>query len=225
MIDYIKNFYRQNRFLCILELITFTLVVSSAIVFKLSFFKLLPLCVSLVVMFLSAKVSRYAFLLGGVNSILYAVSYFSMTLYSNAAYALAVSFPLQIITFINWHKKSTGAKTELRRLSRLQLTVSVVLFAAAWIALFFIFFFMGSSYMILDNTSTLLGIAVTILTMLRFKEYAPLQIVSGLLTLVLHISVFLDTPSQLPYVIFSLYSIICTIIAVRRIYLDNKTAK
>ena len=193
MIDYIKNFYRKNRFLCILELITFTLVVSSAIVFKLSFFKLLPLCVSLVVMFLSAKVSRYAFLLGGVNSILYAVSYFSMTLYSNAAYALAVSFPLQIITFINWRKKSTGEKTELRRLSVKQLTVSVILFAVAWIALFFIFFFMGSSYMILDNTSTLLGIAVTILTMLRFKEYAPLQIVSGLLTLVLHIPYF-STP-------------------------------
>jgi len=222
MIDYIKAFYRKNRFLCISELITFIAVVTSAIVFKLSFFKLLPLCISLVVMFLSAQVSRYAFLLGGVNSILYAVSYFSMTLYTSAAYALAISFPLQIITFINWHKKSTGAKTELRRLSRLQLTVSVVLFAAAWVALFFIFFFMGSSYMILDNTSSLLGVAVTILTLLRFKEYAPLQIVSGILTLVLHISVFIDTPSQLPYVIFSLYSIICTVIAVRRIYLDNK---
>ena len=81
---------------------------------------------------------------------------------------------------------------------------------------------MGSSYMILDNTSSLLGIAVTILSLLRFEEYAPLNVVSGILGLVLHISVFLDTPSQLPYVIFTAYSIICAVIAVRRIYLEKK---
>lgn len=224
MISTIKNFYRQNRFLCILELITLVSVVGTAIAFKLSFFKLLPLCISLVVMFLSAQVSRYAFLLGGINSVLYAISYFSMTLYTSAAYALAVSFPLQIITFINWHKKSTGAKTELRRLTKKQLILSAIILAVAWITLYVVFSLMNSTYMILDNTSSLLGIAVTILSLLRFKEYAPLNIVSAIIGLILHISVFLNTPSQLPYVIFAIYSITCVTIATRRIYMSRKKA-
>jgi len=225
MLRSLKKFYKSSPFLCILELCTFLLIIASAIIFKQHPLRVLPLCISLFIMFLQAQVNRYAFLLGGINSVFYAVSYFSMTLYTSAVYALAVSFPLQIITFINWQRKTTKNRTELRRLSKLQLILSAALFAAAWVALFFAFKLMGSSYMILDNTSSLLGIAVTILTLLRFKEYAPLNLVSGVIGLIMHITVFLNDRSQITYVIFSVYSLVCMVATLYNIRRNEKTAE
>ena len=225
MLRSLKQFYQNNRFLCILELCTLVLVLGTAIAFKQSILQLLPLCISLVIMFLQAQVNRYAFLLGGLNSILYAISYFSMTLYTSAVYALVVSFPLQIITFINWQKRTKGNQTELRRLSKGQLILLIVGCIVAWLFLFAVFSLAGSPYMILDNTSSLLGIVVTVLTMLRFMEYAPLQVISGIVGLILHISVFLDTPSQITYVIYSVYSIICILLAICRMYRTQKAQK
>ena len=67
-------------------------------------------------MLLQARVSRYAFLVGGLNSILYTGAYLLMGLYTTAAYTFLTSFPLQMITFINRNKKTKAGVTELRKM-------------------------------------------------------------------------------------------------------------
>lgn len=74
-------------------LITAAAITAAGLWFHQNFFRILPLYVSLFVMILSAQVNRYAFLLGGLNLILYAAVYFVYGLYGMAAYALLVSFP------------------------------------------------------------------------------------------------------------------------------------
>lgn len=69
-------------------LITAAAITAAGLWFHQNFFRILPLYVSLFVMILSAQVNRYAFLLGGLNSILYAAVYFAYGLYGMAAYVL-----------------------------------------------------------------------------------------------------------------------------------------
>ena len=72
----------------ILAFIVLIYLVFGTLFFRLHIANVLPLFFSVFIMFLQSRVNRYAFLIGALNSILYAVAYFYMTLYSSAAYAL-----------------------------------------------------------------------------------------------------------------------------------------
>lgn len=220
-----KSFFQQNRFLCILATVTLISIAGTGIWFHQSFWQILPLFISLCVMFLQAKVNRYNFLVGGCNSILYAISYFSMTLYASAAYALFLSFPLQIISFFNWNKKTTEHVTELRRLTAKQRIFYTVGLMIAWLILFVVVSAFGSVYWVWDNTATLLGIVATVLSMLRFTEYTVFQIMTQIISLVMHIRIFWDTPSQITYIIYSVYALLCTILAIIRIQKNQRFVK
>lgn len=78
----------------------YILMIINIIRYKPSAFLYIPLFVSVLVMLLQARVSRYAFLVGGINSVLYMISYIKMSLYAMAIYSISVSFPLQMITFL-----------------------------------------------------------------------------------------------------------------------------
>lgn len=212
-----KKFVRDNLFIFICAAITFVCVLSTAIIFKQNPIKTLPLFISLFVMLLNARVSRYAFLVGGLNSILYAISYALMGLYANAVYAFIVSFPLQLITFFNWKKKTSGGVTELRKMSWGVRGCVLLGLAVIWPLVYFaVSALPGANQSILDVTGTLLGILVTILSMLRFSEYAPLNLVSVAISLATHTMIFLDDASNITYVIFTVYSGICIVSAIVR---------
>lgn len=154
-----KKFIKDNLFVLICAAITFVCVLSAAITFRQHPLKTLPLFVSLVVMLLQARVSRYAFLLGGLNSVLYALSYSLMGLYASAIYALVSSFPLQIITFINWRRKTSGGVTELRKMSGGVRLLVLLGFALVWPAVYFtISSLPGATQSALDVTGTLIGL-------------------------------------------------------------------
>lgn len=211
-----KEFLKDNLFVFICASITFVAILASAIIFKQNPIVTLPLFISLFVMFLNARVSRYAFLVGGLNSILYAVSYLFIGLYAMAINALVISFPLQIITFINWNKRTEGGITALKKMKWKWRILLSLAFVFAWVAMYVIFSLAGSPYLVLDNTAALIGITVTVLSMLRFSEYAPLNLVSVAISLVTHTVVFLDDPSNITYVIYTLYSGICIVAAMIR---------
>ncbi|MBP3376512.1 MAG: nicotinamide mononucleotide transporter [Clostridia bacterium] len=212
-----KKFIKDNLFVLICAAITFVCVLSAAITFKQHPLKTLPLFVSLVVMLLQARVSRYAFLLGGLNSVLYALSYSLMGLYASAIYALVSSFPLQIITFINWRRKTSGGVTELRKMSGGVRLLVLLGFALVWPAVYFtISSLPGATQSALDVTGTLIGLLVTVLSMLRFSEYAPLNLVSVAISLTTHTMIFLSDTSNITYVIYTLYSGICLTAAMIR---------
>ena len=50
-------------------------IILCSIIFKQMFIKTLPVCVSLVVMLLSARADRWCFILGSINSVIYIIGY------------------------------------------------------------------------------------------------------------------------------------------------------
>lgn len=182
-------------------LLTFVLITAAAIIFRQHPFRFLPLCVSLVIYFLQARVSRYAHLLGSLNSIAYAIVYIGLGIYASAAQALLISFPMQLATFFMWRRRADGHSTHLRRLSVKGALLTLALFSVAWVALYFILRSLGSTSQILDNTSTLLGVLIYILTMFSFIEYTYLQILSNLVVILLHASLLKEKPGQITYMI------------------------
>ena len=69
--------------------ISFLLIVIAIIHYKPSPFLFIPLLVSAIIMLLQSRVNRYAFIVGAINAILYAIAYMKMSLHMR----LCTSFP------------------------------------------------------------------------------------------------------------------------------------
>ncbi len=183
------------------------------IMFKQAVWRMIPLYVSLVIALLQSHVNRFAPLLGGANSLLYTAVYFSYALYGQALYALLVSCPLQIVTFVCWQKRKSGNSTILRRMPNVMKILVSVAFVGIWLLLAFFRKNSDSAYYLLDNTVTLLGIIATIVTMLSFVEYTVLMIINGCCTIWLYISMLETNPEQFTYLVFAVYSLLCAVLA------------
>jgi nicotinamide riboside transporter PnuC len=173
---------------------------------------------------LQSRANRYASLLGGMNSILYALVYIYLGLYASAGYAILFSFPLQIMTFILWSRRKQGESTRFRKMSW-RCRVAVLLgYLACFVILRAVLQAAGSNYQLLDNLTSLTGILISVLTMFAFVEYTWLMLPSGILSIVLNLSTMQTNPEQITYVIFSFYSIICVSIQffrVRKLYAEQ----
>lgn len=189
--------------------VTAILITAAGIYFGQSALRILPLYVSLVIGLLQSKVNRFAPLIGSVNAVLYAAVYAYYHLYASALYALLISCPLQAVTFFRWKKRAWGQSVQLKRMRPKQRLLAVFAAILIWLAMCGIMTLLGSSYMLLDNTVTLLGIAVTVLTMLAYIEYTWLSIPNGIVSILLYAAMLCDNPEQLTYLVFSLYSFAC----------------
>lgn len=204
------------------------LITVTGILFGQSFLRILPLYISLMIGLLQSQVSRYAPLIGGFNSVLYALVYFYYGLYASAGYALLISGPLQIITFIRWKKKAYKHSTVFRSMTWKQRGLLTAACVSVWVVLYLILSAFGSSYRLLDNTTTLFGIVITVLTMLSFVEYTVLMIPSSLISIALYAVMIKDSPEQITYLIYSLYSFSCQCVAfvnARKLYREQQTLK
>jgi nicotinamide mononucleotide transporter PnuC len=197
--------------------VTFVALLISFITLNIPFLKILPLFISLIVMLMQSNVNRYGYLLGGVNSILYAVIYVSAGVYASAASALLFSLPVQLITFLRLQKHSYKQSTVLKKLSSKGRLISLFIFFAFWCLTIGILTLLGSNFAFLDTSVSLLGIGVSILTMLAYKEYAPLWLLSSFLSLLLNIQMTLSDISFFPYVVSGVYNLICTLFAVYKV--------
>ena len=194
---------------------TFVVITVLAICFRQPPYRYLPLCISLMIHLLQSRVSRYAYLLGSLNSILYAAVYVGLGVYASAASALLLSFPLQLCTFFMWRKRADGHATRLRRMRMRGYVLTLLLFAVAWSCLYFVLRALHSTSQILDNTATLLGVLVYVLTMFSFIEYTYLQIVCNVFSILLQVSLLRDHPGQVTYMVLTLYA---TVFAVRAVF-------
>ncbi|MBQ8641797.1 MAG: nicotinamide mononucleotide transporter [Clostridia bacterium] len=214
-------FTRENLpRLCLIG-VTAVLITVTGILYGQSALRILPLYISLIVGALQSQASRYASLIGGCNSLLYMLVYLYLGLYASAGYALLFSCPVQIATFIRWSRNSYGSSTRFRRLTGKQRILVGAGFLVCFGVLYLVLKAAGSSYQLLDNVSSLLGILISILTMLAFIEYTWLMLPSGLLNIVLNAATMLEHPEQITYLIFSLYSLICVtkqFFRVRKLY-------
>ena len=213
MLKKLSETVKNNKALVSAIAVTFVALLVSSIMLKVPFIKALPLFISLVVMFLQANVSRYTFLLGAINSLIYAIPYYQMTLYSSMASTILTSFPFQLAAFIGWNKKTENNVTELKTLSWKKRGLLVLIMAAFWVALYFVFSIFGSKYMILDNTGVIIGIVASVLSVLRYMEFSIFQILALILSTALNIAVLLDDPTQLPYVLYNFYAAFCIVLS------------
>ena len=208
--------------------LTFIAIISSSIAVKQPFIRTLPLIISLFVMLFQADANRYGYIAGGLNSLLYAWIYLRLGLYATAANALFFSFPIQLLTFFNWNNHSYKHSTIFKKMSGRMRLLTISGFIVVWVAVFISLKLAGSQYAVLDNTLSLLSILVSILTMLAYIEYSYLWLVSTAINILLNIQVMSNEPSYLPYVIFSVYSMWCVIVAfinVHRLYKTQQGEK
>lgn len=177
-----------------------------------SFLKTLPTLVTLVVQIMMVHANRYGFLVGGCNAALYGVGYLTEGLYFSAASAMLFSFPMQIWSFFHWRKHSDGQRVSFR-LMKPWVTVCTVsgMLAAWWACLRFLSpLFEDATYPALDAYCFVSGIVVTVLMTFRFVEAQYLNLIAGTVTVVMWILIVLQRPSNVNFLIISIYNVILT---------------
>ena len=218
---------KEQKFSYALLLVTAVMITWTGIAWKQQVFRIIPLYVSLFVGMLQSRASRYASLLGGINCLIYTVVYFSLGLYAMALQALLITGPFQLFTFVRWGRHAYKHSTQFRCLSGKQATGMLAAFVISFLVLYWVMSKVGSSYRILDNALTLIGIFTSILTLLSFREYTWLMLVTGVFSIVLDATMMKEYPGQITYLVFSLYSMLCIIrqfFSVRNLYKEQKGA-
>ncbi len=207
------QFSKKDIFIFILMGCTAVLITVAGIYFHQSFLRILPLYISLVIGLLQSRINRYANLIGSINSLLYGAVYIYYNLYGSAFSALLFSFPIQLFTFIRWNKNKWEHSTVLRKMSPKQRILLLIGFMGALAVLGVVLPLMGSQYVFLDSATTLLGILIYFLTMFAFVEYTFLMVINGVIGIILYITMLGDTSETATYLIYSVYSFICTVFA------------
>lgn len=209
-----KTFSRPM--LALLALVALLITVTG-LIFKQSFINILPLYISLFVALLQSGVNRTAYLIGALNSLLYAVVYVHFKLYASAVYAVLFSCTIQLATYFRWSRRPRGQATVFRALSARGRLGLLAGFALAWAGAWFILSGTDSGYRILDISTSLLGILVALLTMLAYIEYVPLMIFSLLVNIALYIAMMREHPAQITYLIYALFSLTCQFRALKKV--------
>ena len=173
-------------------------------------FKTTPTLVTLAVQLLLIAANRYGFLLGGTNSILYAIVYFIEGVPFSGFFALLVSAPIQIYSFFEWKKNSKGSKVSLRTLStKWRIIVGVSILALWAVCYFWLSRYMRMTIPLCDTVIFTLGTVVTVLAAIRFIESQYLSFISSLVSLVMWIILTVRDPSNINYAIISIYNAYC----------------
>ncbi len=200
-------------------LITGILITVAGILFRQPWYYILPLYISLFVMLLQARANRYAFLLGGLNCILYTVVYVFLQLYATALSTLLISCTLQILTFFRWKRNAYGNSTVLRCLSNKQRWLCAVACVVAWMGMNLLFSGTDASLLkrLLDNASFVVGLVATLASLFSLVEYPVLQLMGNLLSFPLYILLMTEDLGQTTYLIFNIYSVVCVCMSWRTV--------
>lgn len=212
---------KKKVFYGVLIAVTFLLVTYFAIRYNENFVMVVPLYISMSVMFLQSQVNRYTFLVGGINSVFYALVLFYTTLYSSAAFALFFSAPMQIWTFINWNKNSYGKATVFRRLNVKDALFAILSFIVIWIVAYLITAKGKSDYLLLDSLAFSIGVVNTVLTSLCFVEYAYFTPVGNMINIIIYSQMINERPVMMAYLVYSCYAVLCQLFGIyktRKIY-------
>lgn len=208
-----------------LILVTAATITVTGIIFGQVWWKMIPLYVSLVVGLCQTRASRYASLIGGTNSVLYAGVNLAEGLPGQSAYSLFVSCPFQIATFIRWSKNKYKQSTKFRRLGWKMRGLVALIFAICMAVTCLVLTLMNSSYVILDAAMMLIGIFTMVLTLLSFVEYSWFMLCTGVVSIILDAVMMADNPARITFLVFSVYSMICVtlqFITVQRLYKEQQ---
>lgn len=184
-----------------------------------------PLYVSICVLFIQSGVNRWAFLIGAINALFYAAVYVYDGLYLTAVSAALFSFPVQLWTFFRWKKKDTDGKTVFYTLKNSTRCLIALGFAILFAILYKLLQHFGSDWGVYDCSSMLLGIIVTVLCAVPYVEYSPLQCLSTFISLVMFTKMALKDPIQYTYLAYEIYCTFCVsqaFVRIMKIYRKQK---
>ena len=209
----------------VMIVVTAVAITVTGIMYGQLWWKMLPLYISLVVGLFQTQANRYATLVGGTNSVIYAGVNFAEGLYGQSAYSLLVSFPVQIATFLRWSKNKYKQSTKFRRMSwRVRGAVGLI-FAVCMGLTCLILTAVGGGYIILDALMMLIGVFTMVLTYLSFVEYSWFMMCTGVVSIILDAVMMADNPARITFLVFSVYSMICVtmqFITVQRLYKEQQ---
>ena len=212
-------------------LLTATLIIVFSVIRQQTFIKTLPTLVTLVVQILLSRANRFGFLLGGTNALIYGISYFDEGLYFSMISAVLISAPIQIYSFFNWSKKQIRAnRTELTTLNTKARIIMLVVTLAAWLTVFFGFsgLFKSAQLPAFDSFSFVAGTIVSLLAAFRFIESQYLSAFSCCMAIIMWIIICSRNPSNINYLIISVYNLFMIIKAAinwTRQYIQDKRSK
>ena len=206
------RFVSENRLL-IPVLITLTAIgISvSAILYNQSFFRILPLYISLFVMAFQSRGLRIAPLLGSLNSILYAVVFFHYSLYASMINSALVAFPFQLFAFLRWTKRKDGATTHFRVMGWRGRLLFLCALAAVYVPYLLLNRALGTQHLYLDTAASLLSLSATFLMLPAFWEYTLVASASFLTQTLMYILMLASLPEQLPFAIYMGYATLCNL--------------
>ena len=185
------------------------LIIVFAVLRQQSLLKTLPTLVTLVVQIMMAHANRYGFLVGGCNALLYGIGYLSVGVYFSAVSSALFSFPMQIWSFFHWKKHSEGNEVAFRFMKPWVCFLTVLTTLGGW-ALSLVFLrplFEGGVYPEIDAYLFVAGIVVTVLMAIRFVESQYLNLISGILSIVMWGMIVAENPSEMNYLIISVYNV------------------
>ena len=215
----------RTAFTVSLIVLTAATITVTGIIFEQVWWKMIPLYVSLVVGLCQTRASRYASLIGGTNSVLYAGVNLAEGLPGQSAYSLFVSCPFQIATFMRWSKNKYKPSTIFRHLSWKMRGIVGLIFAVCMALTCLVLTLINSSYVILDAAMMLIGIFTMVLTLLSFVEYSWFMLCTGVVSIILDAVMMADNPARITFLVFSVYSMICVtlqFITVQRLYKEQQ---
>lgn len=218
---------RSDIYRYILMAVAFVGITAAAVLTSSDVYRIIPLYVSLLVMYLQTRASRLSFLLGGCNAAYYAGVYLFLGLYGMAAYSLLIACPIQIFAYIRWKKRAWGNSAILKRLTARERITWIAGFAVLWTVLFFALRALGSGYILLDNTISVISTAANIMSLLYLIEFPYVQCVSHVLNITLYVQMIQQEPKQWTYLIYTVYALVCGIVSaiyMHRLYNKQKIA-
>ena len=197
----------------IIIILTGTAILVSGIYFKQEFFLMIPLFVSLFVMSFQSEANRIGSLIGAINALIYTAAYLYMGVYISAASSFFMSVPLQLATFFNWKKNAYKKTVVFKKMSVKKRIISLVALFVLWGISAGVLTYFKYEYAIFDTVTFLLGLAVSVLTMLAFIEYTYLWIVSAVTGLIVNVQMVINNPKETTYLIYGVYALYCVIVA------------
>lgn len=212
----------------ILILVTGIAILVAGILCKQEFFLMIPLFVSLFVMSFQSEANRIGSLIGAINAVIYTATYLYMGVYISAASALFLSVPLQLATFFNWKKNAYKKTVVFKKMSVKMRVVSLLVLLVLWGISAGVLTYFKYEYAIFDTVTFLLGLAVSVLTMLAYIEYTYLWIVSAVTGLIVNIQMVINNSKEITYLIYGVYALYCVIVAfinVQKFYKEQQVIK
>lgn len=213
-----KKHMNKTEWMTILLIgILYIVITVCGIIFKQPFYRIIPLYFTLIVATLQIYGSRWASLIGGVNSVIYAIVYLVLGLYATALYWILVACPIQLIAFFRWRKRAYKHSTEFRKLTGKQMILMVVAFLAAYAVAYFFLSQSDSNYKFLDVASSVTGICSMLLMMFAFTDYTFFWLTNAVITIVLNALMMREYPGQITYLIMSVYQCFAAARAVKNL--------